>query len=129
MASQISIAASLIFLGATAFPLICLWIPDPDVKTLTSLTTIPWFVMQTVCMGILGISVLYWFGFRYIVPRFGKHPGMKFVIERNPRFHEEHEYPVQTFEEIVAEWKLPDTSRPDETLIELERQFKQDVDD
>ena len=125
----ISIIASLIFFGATLFPLICLWIPDPAEKTLTALTTIPWFVAQTVCAAVFGISLLYWFGFRFIVPRIGKHHGMEFVIERIPRFHEEHGYPVQTFEEIAADWKLPNASNPDKTLIELSRHFNQDIDD
>jgi amino acid transporter len=125
----LSIAASLVFFAATMFPLICLWIPDPEKQTLTDLTTIPWFAAQTLCAAVLGVSVLYWFGFRFIVPRIGKRRGMTFVIERNPRFHEEHKYPVQTFEEIAADWKLPNPSQPDETLIEMSRKFKQDVDD
>jgi amino acid transporter len=124
----ISIAASIVFGAACLFPLIFMWIPDSDNKTLTSLTNIPWFVGQTVCVAILGISVLYWFGFRYVVPHVGKHRGMEFIIVRNPRFHEEHGYPVQTFEEIAADWKLPDASVPDDKLMELSAQFKRDID-
>jgi hypothetical protein len=123
----ISIAASLILLAASLFPFICLWIPDPDHKYIAN-TVVSWFVPQTVCATVLAISLIYWFAFRYIVPHVGSNRGRTFVIERIPRFHEEHGYPVQTFEEIVTEWKNVDSSRPPEILLQRERHFRGDLD-
>ena len=120
----ISIIASLILATAHIVPLVCLWIPDqkPQFRDLLR-TKISWYIPQTVAVIAVTLSFVYWLGFRYVIPHLGNHTGRKFVIEREPRFHEEYGHPVLTFETITTGWQQPNPSVADPKLIERERRF------
>jgi hypothetical protein len=118
-----SLAASLILLAGTAFPLICMWIPDPEKSTLGQSDSVPWYVSQTVGAGIFFFSFLYWIGFHYVVPRFGGHGGKTFKVHRRPYFRREHdpntdkEYLIQIFEIVKTEWVPATVSKVEEVLL------------
>lgn len=123
----VSITVALIFLTSTVFPLICMWIPDPAKKTLGQSDSIAWFASQTVGLAVFAFSILYWVGFRYIVPRIGNHNGRTLNIIRTPIFRREHDsntdqdYLVRTFEIVKTYWGSSDGSDVQSTLIEREK--------
>jgi hypothetical protein len=67
---------------------------------------VSWYVPQTVGVAVLAMSLIYWFGFRYVVPQVGSRGGKEFTVEREPIFHVEHGYPVQVYEIIRFCWKV-----------------------
>jgi hypothetical protein len=115
----LSILCALIFSAGTVFPLICLWIPDPQKPMLAVSSTIPWFASQTVAFAVVGFSMLYWVGFRYGIPKL--YPGLHFMYDQKPILHEESDGSlVQVAEVVTAPWGYPDSSVNDVKLIERE---------
>jgi hypothetical protein len=118
----VSMAASLILLTGTAFPLICMWIPDPDKSTLGQSDTIPWYVSQTVGAGIFFFAFLYWLGFKYVAPHIGGNGGKTFTVQRRPYFRQERDlvteqdYLIQAFEIVKTSWILNAASHAEEVL-------------
>lgn len=118
-----SITASLLLLAGTVFPLICMWIPDPEKSTLGQSDSIPWYVSQTVGAGIFLFSFLYWLGFKYIAPYIGGKGGKIFTVDRKPYFRQEHEfdtgrdYLIQVFEIVKTDWVPITASKVEEVLL------------
>jgi hypothetical protein len=118
-----SMAASLTLLAGTAFPLICMWIPDPEKSTLGQSDSVPWYVSQTVGAGIFFFSFLYWVGFKYVAPHLGGNGGKKFIVQRRPYFRREYddvsekEYLIQVFEIVKTEWVPATASKVEEVLL------------
>ena len=123
----VSIIAALIFLTGTAFPLICMWIPDPAKKTLGQSDSTAWYTSQTVGVAVFAFSILYWVGFKYIVPHIGNHGGRELCSIRTPVFRKEKDsntnqyYLVRTYEIVKTYWGNSDRSDVDQTLIEREK--------
>jgi len=103
----VSILSALVFVAALLFPLFGMWIPDPEKKFLErTASLVPWYIPQTVGVVVLGASLIYWCGFRYLVPHVGNRGGKELIVEREPIFHVEHGYPVQVYETVRLCWKV-----------------------
>jgi hypothetical protein len=98
----VSICAATLFIIANTFPLIVLWVPP----TADFVTSYPWYLVPTISVCLLGGGLLYWAGFRYVVPHVGKNAGKEMITERVPFFHIEHGDPVQVAEVVSFFWTI-----------------------
>ena len=105
----LSTTCAFIFVTALAFPLICMWIPDPAEPSITRTDgLVSWYTPQTVGLIIVAISFAYYLGFRFVIPHVGRHAGKEFHTYRKPIFEKENGYPVQTYERIRFWWEARD---------------------
>ncbi|KAF2264189.1 amino acid transporter [Lojkania enalia] len=89
------------------FPLITVWFPPSDnvpehVKEIIPNT--PWYLTGLVSWMLLACGVIYWLGFRYILPRIGARKGKEFVVEREPVFRTQNGERVQWHEIVLHSW-------------------------
>ena len=109
------ITAGVIFTVANAFPLIAMWVPPskndpPPNKGIPPNKETPWFATATVGWCLIGVGILYWAAFYYLVPRIGDHRGKELKVHRILFFQEEHGYPVQWHERLNFSWVVRNNS-------------------
>jgi hypothetical protein len=106
MPSWLSVLAALIYALANGFPLIAVWIPPTrssgDVYDL--IPGFPWYITGALSWALLTCGVLYWFCFRYVLPRLGARKGKEFLVEREPVFRMQHGQRVQWHEIVLHSW-------------------------
>lgn len=89
MPHWLSISAAFIFALVNAFPLVAIWIPPQSAKNNAvrgSIPGWPWYMTGAVSWALVLLSVVYWVGFKYVLPRVGRRKGKEFVVEREPVF-------------------------------------------
>jgi len=90
----IGIVAAIIFAAGNLFPLIAIWIPNPNVPYMSQTQSqdwVPWFASQTTVFSVLGAGVLYWAGFRLYLYWRKSVRGEVFQIDRTPIFETSEE--------------------------------------
>jgi hypothetical protein len=103
----LSTIAALIFTLLNLFPVISVWIPDPAVKYLARTNKLViWYAGPTVGLVVLGLSVLYWFGFWSYIRRRESRERKKFEVERIPIIREEEGSYIQLFEIVGCRWSV-----------------------
>jgi hypothetical protein len=102
IAPIISIIAAAVFGIANLYPVAAKWVP-PKIGVL--LPT-PYYTTGVVGWSIMLCGVLWWVGFRYIVPHVGRnHVGRYLLVTRKLWFHQENEgYKVLEYEAIDFRW-------------------------
>jgi hypothetical protein len=101
----VSIAAAVILLAICAFPLICIWVPDPSFKTLSRTSgLVSWFVIQTVGLGLLGVAFLYWVVFRSYISVRSAREGTTLYVKREPKFKVDSGGLTQIVEIVTLQW-------------------------
>jgi amino acid transporter len=84
---SIGIIAALVFTATNVFPLVAIWIKDPNEGWLAkSENKVPWFAGQTFVFSVLGAGVLYWLAFRFYVYQRKTKTGDELEITRIPIF-------------------------------------------
>ncbi|KFY96181.1 hypothetical protein V498_02839 [Pseudogymnoascus sp. VKM F-4517 (FW-2822)] len=105
--AYVSGAAALIFAVANTFPVAAKWVP-PDVATAAWLT-VPWYTTGTVGTVIMAVGVLWWAGFRWVVPRVGRgRVGRFLLVTRKLWLTERDGYKVLEYEDIEFRWVTKD---------------------
>jgi len=103
----LSTIAALIFTLLNVFPVIGVWIPDPAVKYLAETDNVViWYAGPTVGLVVLGISILYWFGFWSYVRQRENSERQEFKVERTPIIREEEGSYIQLFEIVGFRWSI-----------------------
>lgn len=104
--SWLSILAAFVYALANGFPLVAVWIPPThtsgDVYDL--IPGFPWYMTGTLSWILLGCGVLYWWCFRFVLPRVGARKGKEFVVEREPVFRMQDGERVQWHEIVLHSW-------------------------
>lgn len=110
----VSCIAAAIFGIANLYPVAANWVPP---KVLTALTT-PWYTTGVVGWSIIACGVIWWAGFRFVVPHIGRdHKGRYLLVTRKLWFHAENDYKVLEYEDIDFRWPPKDEGM-EETLQE-----------
>lgn len=105
--AYVSGAAALIFAVANTFPVAAKWVP-PDLATAAWLT-VPWYTTGTVGTVIMAVGVLWWAGFRWVVPRVGRgRVGRFLLVTRKLWLTERDGYKVLEYEDIEFRWVTKD---------------------
>ncbi len=105
-ASWISpIAAAIVFI-ACLFPLICIWVPDPAVRSLARTAgLVPWYGATGLGLGLLGFALLYWVVFRLYVFMRSAREGTTLHVMREPKFKTEANGDLtQVLEIVTLQW-------------------------
>lgn len=101
--AYVSAICGFIFGLANLYPVAAKWIPVTG--ELAKNLTVPWYVTGTVGWIIVFIGVLWWIGFRYVIPRFGRdRVGRVLIVIRKLWFREEDGYKVLEFEDVEFRW-------------------------
>jgi hypothetical protein len=132
--AYVSGAAALIFGIANTYPIAAKWVP-PDAATAAGLVA-PWFTTGTVGSVIMVVGVLWWAGFRWVVPNFGRgRVGRVLLVTRKLWFAEEDGYKVLEYEDVEFRWVTRDGEGEREAwrerevhagLREVERRLKRE---
>ncbi len=102
----VSVTAALILLTFSLFPFICIWIPDPaDPYLARSSGLVSWFAIQTSCIALVVIALLYWVLFRAYIKIRSEREGKTLHIRREPKFKQESDGLTQILEIITVQWK------------------------
>jgi hypothetical protein len=106
MPSWLSVLAALVYALANGFPLVAVWIPPSsssgDVYDL--IPGLPWYMTGALSWILLACGVVYWFCFRFVLPRMGARKGKEFVVEREPVFRMQNGERVQWHEIVLHSW-------------------------
>ncbi|KAH7088191.1 amino acid permease-domain-containing protein [Paraphoma chrysanthemicola] len=106
MPSWLSILAAFIYALANGFPLVAIWIPPTHTSTdvYDLIPGFPWYMTGTLSWTLLACGVVYWIGFRYVLPRYGARKGKEFLVEREPVFRMQDGERVQWHEIVLQSW-------------------------
>jgi hypothetical protein len=106
MPAWLSVLAAFVYALANGFPLVAVWIPPTrssnDIYDL--IPGFPWYITGALSWALLAFGVLYWLGFRYVLPRVGARRGKEFVVEREPVFRMQDGERVQWHEIVLHSW-------------------------
>ncbi len=105
-ASVISpLAAGIVFV-ACLFPMICIWVPDPAVRSLARTAgLVPWYGATGLGLGLLGFAFLYWVVFRLYVKIRSAREGTTLRVMREPKFKVEANGDLtQVLEIVTLQW-------------------------
>ena len=98
----LSTTVALIFSALNIFPVVGVWIYDPSLPYETQTTDlVKWYVGPTIGLTVLGISLLYWAGFRSWLLVWGKRTGKYLSVERTPIIRNEPDGSYLQVYEIV----------------------------
>ncbi|KAF2004027.1 amino acid transporter [Amniculicola lignicola CBS 123094] len=107
MPHWLSISAASVFFLANAFPLVTIWIP-PSKNAPESVRQLipnyPWYMTGLLGWTMLAVGVVYYLGFRFLVPRFGARKGKEFVVDREPVFRTQNGERIQWHEIVIHSW-------------------------
>jgi hypothetical protein len=116
MPSWLSVLAALFYALANGFPLVAVWIPPSsssgDVYDL--IPGLPWYMTGALSWILLACGVVYWFCFRFVLPRLGARKGKEFMVEREPVFRMQNGERVQWHEIVLHSWIVK--SEPEKRL-------------
>ncbi|KAK0634057.1 amino acid permease-domain-containing protein [Immersiella caudata] len=83
----VGIVAATVFTATNAFPLVAIWIKDPEEDSLVKTEgLVRWFASQTFVFSVLGAGVLYWLAFRFYVYQRKTKTGDELEVTRIPIF-------------------------------------------
>ena len=103
----VSGTAALFFALANTFPVAAKWV-HPDAAT-AALLHVPWFTTGTVGTVIMAVGVLWWAGFRWVVPKVGRgRVGRFLLVTRKLWLTERDGYKVLEYEDIEFRWVTRD---------------------
>ena len=108
----VGVACAVLFTATNVFPLICIWIPDPEHGYLAlAEDVIVWFASQTFVISVIGASFIYWLGFRLFLEQQKKRKGVVLDIVRQPLFKADRNGRdlIQAYEIIKLEWTAYDS--------------------
>lgn len=105
-ASWISPAAAAILFIGCLFPLVCIWVPDPAVRSLARTAgLVPWYGATGLGLGLLGFALLYWVVFRLYVSVRSAREGKTLHVMREPKFKMEANGDLtQVLEIVTLQW-------------------------
>lgn len=104
----LSLICAFLFGIANLYPIAAKWVP-PLTEAVRKSLIAPWWLTGTVGFIMLAVGILWWVGYRYIVPHIGSRRRNRIlIVKRKLYFKDEDGYKVLEFEDVLSKWITPD---------------------